>query len=469
MRRRAALLAFGAAALGALDCSPGKLPPTGQLVLYFDTDAPVPPGGGKSLAPTDPRPLFDTLRVEVFAPGASEPCAGCVREFSVDADKFVSEQGVSVGIPAKPGVSGYRARASLFLHSWVVPCAMISEVERAGIAACASDPQARVPHPATVLSRTVRLPAVATDVVSEVSVFLDTESVGVPNGTLEAPASTTPGKPKSSQVGKWAGAKRAACKTAPRADEACVPSGAFWQGNPKVYEWGHAIISPHLVVLSAFFMKKAEVTVAECRGVPGCNSEAAQSAPVLGAWCDYRVSPGATEKLPINCVRDVGRSAYCKAWGGDVASLAELEYAGRGTVGSTYVWGEDDPTCDDAMWGRADENTGVAKGPCYRLPGGPYVGGSGKRDRLVLDTGTIVDLGGNLQEWTRDSLPNDCKCAWPPGVLHDPTCQDPSGNKGAIGGSWTYGAGSLALTVGGCGASDFIASMNGFRCARPDQ
>lgn len=454
----------------ALGCSiaPDALPPTGQIVLYFDTDAPVPPGDGKSLTRDDPAPLFDTLRVEVFEPGQSEPCGACTREFPIDAHKFATRS-VSIGIPTKPGVSGYRVRASIFPQEWVFPCALIPDADKRGNAACASDPAARIPHPATVIARTIGLPPVGKEGVNELTMMLDTESVGVPQGSLDAPTEPTPGRPGVSQVGTWPGATRNGCASAPRDDEACVPSGAFWRGNARPAEWLHIPISPRLVVLAPFFMKKAEVTVRECRGVSGCASYASSNANVLGKyWCDYTPTPTSNDELPVNCLIVAPMKAYCESSGRELPSAAQLEYAGRGLVGSMYVWGNDDPTCEDAMWGRGSETDALTKGPCYALPRGPYRAGSGKRDRLVLPTGTIVDLAGNLQEWAQDATPPDCNCPWPAGVLRDPVCNDPGGTHyAATGGSWTYGSSALALGLPGCGQANFIASMNGFRCSRP--
>src|SRR5690606_2650586 len=71
------------AALALVGCS-DDLPPIGQVRLAIDTDAPLPPPPGEVLGPAEPAPLFDSLRVDVYPPGASEPCAGCSRTFGLD-------------------------------------------------------------------------------------------------------------------------------------------------------------------------------------------------------------------------------------------------------------------------------------------------------------------------------------------------------------------------------------------------
>ena len=59
--------------LAASGCS-AELPPLGQTLLYIDTDAPLPPAPGESLGEDDPPALFDRVRLDVYPPGATEPC-----------------------------------------------------------------------------------------------------------------------------------------------------------------------------------------------------------------------------------------------------------------------------------------------------------------------------------------------------------------------------------------------------------
>jgi formylglycine-generating enzyme required for sulfatase activity len=445
---------------------PDLLPPAGQVRVHFDTDAPVPPGSGKVLGPDDPAPLFDTLEIAVYEPGQSQPCADCVREVPIDSEQLASG-GISMGIAPDPGTSGYRVRARLFPRAWIVPCNLIPEGETRDIPACDADPLARVPHPATVISRTVRLPGAATEGIDEITVLLETDTVGAPQGSPDAPGEALVGTPAASRVGTWPGAARAGCSAPPRADEACVPSGAFWQGNARPTEWLQRVASPRLVVLSPFFMKTAEVTVGECRAVEACAARALSNAKVLPGWCNYKGSPGPNDAEPLNCLVQAGMESYCAAWGGELPSAAQLEYAGRGTVGSIFVWGDDPPTCADAMWGRSDENTSITWGPCYDESQGPYPAGSGQRDRLVLPTGTIVDLAGNLEERARDAVLDDCTCPWPDGVLRDPVCRQGAASYAGVGGCWSYGAISLAPGLQLCAGANFVASMHGFRCTRP--
>ncbi|CAN5639910.1 hypothetical protein BH09MYX1_BH09MYX1_30010 [soil metagenome] len=452
-------------------CVSRELPPTGQLVVYVDTDAPVPPGLGRVASRSEPAPLFDSLRVEVFAPGENVPCAGCLREFPVDADRF-GRQAVSIGVPAKVGVAGYRLRATLFFSDWILSCTNFPPAIRNATPACAGgDPAAREIHPLSTLSRTVALPAVALDTIDEVSLFLATETVGVPAGSLAAPLPVDVGKPASSQVGTWEGAKRRECATAARPGEACVPAGAFWSGNARGIAQSQYTVTPHIVVLSPYFLKTTEVTVGECRADPTCDAYAADifNRPAV-VYCDYTKNPGAREKNALNCITPTGGEGFCAAWGGTLPTQAQIEYAGRGLIGTQYPWGYDEATCADAVWGRNDAYVGFTKGPCYDGKLRPSEPGMGLRDRLALDTGTIVDLGGNLQETTRDQMGAGCACEQPSGVLRDPVCHGPSNaNYGLLGGAWGYGAESLAVNPGGCVPPSFIGTVIGFRCARPGE
>src|SRR5262245_34564428 len=90
-------------------------PSAGQLLVWIDTDAPLPsPASG----PFDPAPLFDSLRVDLYRPDELEPCAGCSRQFSVDRAQFEALT-VSMGIVPENARKGYRLRARLFTAAFV--------------------------------------------------------------------------------------------------------------------------------------------------------------------------------------------------------------------------------------------------------------------------------------------------------------------------------------------------------------
>lgn len=292
----------------------------------------------------EPAGLFDTLSIEVFEPGATTPCRGCTREFAVDVDKL--KGGLSLGIPARPGVAGYRVRARLFQAAWVTRCS--PEGESTGLH----------PRPEVTLTMHAALPAVGADGIVERSVFLGVDSLGAAQGTLDAPVETLAGRPESSKVGSWAGARRVPCNGAPRADEVCVPGGAFWMGHPRLRTdcgstESSAFLVPRLVVLSPFFLQKTEVNVAAYRAagpVPSTevvrfsgDYRASGAGGIPNARCTYTDAPGPHESAPVNCVVWPQADAFCKKRGGSLPAEAQFEFVAGALTSRYRVWGTTNP------------------------------------------------------------------------------------------------------------------------------
>src|SRR5258708_27903527 len=108
--RRRLLLALPAAGAFLAACgSPSPLPPAGQLVLYVDTDAPLPGGDGRPRAPLDPAPLFDRIRVEGMRSDGT-PCKDCTREVDLTREILLADA-VSFGVfPPLAGGGTLRVR-----------------------------------------------------------------------------------------------------------------------------------------------------------------------------------------------------------------------------------------------------------------------------------------------------------------------------------------------------------------------
>lgn len=245
-----------------------KLPPEGQIVLFVDTDAIVP------LAPTEPQeetlpaPIFDRLRIEMMEPGVDGPCKDCTREFAVDRRMFKGKT-VSVGLVPRVGVSGYRARATLY------------RTFRSEIAG---------PRPASSLVSIIALPAIAAEGIVQVHVVLKTENLGAPQGTLEAPLPAGSGAPPASLVDTWAREQRVTCTEPPREGEVCIPGGAYWYGDLTATQ-----PTEQLVALSPFYLDSTEVTVRRMRASPLASSistAASQSGRSTTTWTPTtRVAP----------------------------------------------------------------------------------------------------------------------------------------------------------------------------------
>jgi formylglycine-generating enzyme required for sulfatase activity len=196
-------------------------------------------------------------------------------------------------------------------------------------------------------------------------------------------------------------------------------------------------------------------------------------------------SDGSMDDFPMNCLTKELAEAFCRFDGGrDLPSEAQWEYAatngGRETM---YVWGDRPPTCDDAVFARIGRalstRFGTAyiaslggPGQCAALGEGPQPVGSMPADSTVHG---IMDLEGNLQEWTRDSfIPLTDEC-WDSPFLEDPECDAGTSTYIARGGIWSGVLGSLPLSLRKGSPRDravltdgvpFEGFANGFRCVR---
>jgi formylglycine-generating enzyme required for sulfatase activity len=429
----------------------------GQVLLYFDTDAPLPTGPGQP--PSLAAPLFDRLRVDVLPPGGNQPCAGCRSEFEIDASLFASRR-ASVGIAPPSGGPGYRARVRLF---------------RRAFAAASGEPDAE-----STVDVTVALPVVVEGALTEVTVVLLTETVGRPTGSPDAPAEPAPGPPQSTRVGTWAGARRVSCQGNTPPGAVCVPGGAFWMGNPNLpgFAPGREFRRPRLVVLSPYFLSASEVTVRQYRAsgrVPKGTWSGSSTGATSGDWCTFTTAPGAFEDFPLICETYPGAQGYCAGVGGNLPTEAQFEYAAGALRGDLFPWGQDEPSCAEAVYGRGGwGQLADVLAPCHpsEAPGGPLRPGQGTRDRVDLPGGSIVDLAGNASEWTRDLWNRiDEPCWTRAGVYRDPWCTTASPTDGLLvvyrGGNWV----ETPSVMGSSQRTKFDPNQEsvdiGFRCAWP--
>jgi formylglycine-generating enzyme required for sulfatase activity len=437
-------------------------PPAGQVVLWVDTDAPLAAAGSPPSL-DEPLPLFDHIRVDVAPPGASTPCDGCNNDFALDADAFDAGK-VSFGIAPPAGAPGWTARVRLYLGRFSI---------------------AGEPDPETSLDTTVALPVIAADGVVEAGILLLTDDVGRRLGAT-APIDPTPGPRGPSLVGTWAGASRTTCAGAPPSGMACVPGGAFWMGGPGDHVVPGAPTTWHrLVVLSPFFLDDSELSVAAARALGLDPSYVFDWSGSSGGsssldWCTYTTAPGPRDALPVTCVTQVGAASLCQARGLVLPSEAQLEYAMGGARMQPYVWGRDTPACDDAVWGRngAGITSTFTPQTCFSFTAhalhpldGTEAPGRGARDRLVLATGTLLDLNGNVAEWALDAYQDRTEPCWAKaGVLRDPVCRDPSPSQGlqavTRGGNWLQGGVYLEADERSELKTDETGIGTGLRCAK---
>jgi formylglycine-generating enzyme required for sulfatase activity len=138
------------------------------------------------------------------------------------------------------------------------------------------------------------------------------------------------------------------------------------------------------------------------------------------------------------------------------------------------VSGDDEPGCDDAVFGRGLELNGSdascrapgADGTLHAASGSPAT-----RDKLTTSTAAVVNLAGNVREWAGDYFNEQGEACWAErGVLHDPVCNVPSPSLGVayrvMGGAWgdTPAYMRAATTIFGPNDTTF-SNVLGFRCA----
>jgi len=460
--------------LALLACNPEAelLPAEGHIMLHIDTDAWVPSSTAPS--PTEQRALFDSLLIEVFLPGEPQPCPTCLHELTLTAD--VLETGGSLAIASDGAREGVRVRLSMYL---------------------AAHRHGAVIDPTVSVQLTALLPRFPEEGGIPVPLFLPTDAVGAPIGTLDAPIEAAVAEPPPSRVRTWPGAQRLGCADAPRPGEVCIPGGAFWMGNLRASEnsTDPQETGFRLVTLAPFFIDAREVTVGDLRNGPGDNPmyialwSGDEGGDDLDDWCSYTLSAtGERDSLPMNCIHWAGAVAHCEGRGGTLPSEAQFEYVAGALEWRDFVWGTDIPGCNDANWGRAFGVNSGSSGPktvCtgflapgdiggpIALPPSPNAAAMEAprlRDVLLLPTGAVFDLAANLGEWTRDWFqPKDSDC-WrvnASNLFRDPVCELPSAVRSFRGGYHTGGASALLAAERHAQLPDTAINELGFRCVRP--
>jgi formylglycine-generating enzyme required for sulfatase activity len=250
----------------------------------------------------------------------------------------------------------------------------------------------------------------------------------------------------------------------------------------------------HLIVVSPYFIDTHEVTVAELRAMhEGLAKTGARLPPQWSGQMvgldedDYSTfTPGPTADDPADTHADLPANAvvwqtaydYCDVRGKQLPTEVMYEFlaSGRGEE-QNYVWGDDEPACEDTVSARAGLGVYSTFDDDCRPPGsigGVLTAGMGKRDRVELgdgaDSRVVLDVAGNLTEWMLDWFNAEDEGVWAtPGVLTDPVALEPgrSGDRHTVrGGSWRgrYVELRAAARVG----RDPTAENRslGFRCAR---
>jgi formylglycine-generating enzyme required for sulfatase activity len=174
---------------------------------------------------------------------------------------------------------------------------------------------------------------------------------------------------------------------------------------------------------------------------------------------DFIVRPG-DEHKPVGQITWDGASLYCAGRGKRLPTEAEWEFAARGRTARRFPWGEQEPRCEEVVWGR-DEGM-----PCSlrSLGLGPAAVGTAPLDRTPEG---VRDLGGNVMEWVQDQfikpyLPGCGDCV-------DPRIEEPVPIQEDIrvlrGGSWGHEWNISRSTLRGRWKRTEVAMNAGVRCA----
>ncbi|MEZ4222342.1 MAG: SUMF1/EgtB/PvdO family nonheme iron enzyme [Polyangiaceae bacterium] len=425
-------------------CGEESLPAQGHVLLHVTTDAPLPAAIDEA-DDLDQAPLFDRLQIDVFPVGQTQPCAGCSRQVAADRSRLADASFALQGGVADIRLRLYRSAGS----------------------------NSGAPRARSTIDRTVRIAPPAEGRV-DAHVVLKTDDVGLPNAMV----AVADGGPPAGVVGSWPGASVTPCSAPTRDDDACIPGGAQWLGDPNLDTTGFPEkdgAHERLVVLAPYFLDLKEVTVSEFRasglatalilGGPSDNPREKDHG-IVG--CVYTTQTSDSDTLPVNCLSWSKAKQYCESLGKRLPTEAEYERAASALGRSRFVWGSDLPSCEDAVQDREGLDA-----ECASLGAGPAPAGSGLRDVLDRDGKRIVDLMGNVNEWAADRWNRDDEGCWSsPLILVNPSCDAVSATDGNArvfrGGD--YGSSGLLLHASLRG---FVIDENfavdahlGFRCAR---
>jgi formylglycine-generating enzyme required for sulfatase activity len=143
---------------------------------------------------------------------------------------------------------------------------------------------------------------------------------------------------------------------------------------------------------------------------------------------------------------------------------AEWEFAARGAQGRRFPWGNDDPSCRDAVFAR--QKSGMS---CSHEFAGPVTVATTLGDRTPDG---VYDLGGNVSEWTADFFRlryPDCPqgICLDPIVDHDSQAPDEIGQHVVRGGSWITAVDACRSASRSREEADSAIGEIGFRCVRP--
>ncbi len=227
----------------------------------------------------------------------------------------------------------------------------------------------------------------------------------------------------------------------------CVPAGSFSMGcNQSLADGCQAFEFPfHEVYVDAFAIDRYEVTVA---GYRACVEEGSCTMP---AECDGGAAD--SDEQPVRCVDWQQASDYC-AWAGKrLLTEAEWERAARGDDSRFYPWGNEPPTCEQAVF--EEEGGGPGCDQDKPLPVGSRPSGNSPYD--------VFDMAGNIEEWVMDWFNSE---SYAEADRRNPTGPEEGTSRIVRGGSYLSTAVSLRASSRWAYPPDSQLSRLGIRCGR---
>lgn len=249
-----------------------------------------------------------------------------------------------------------------------------------------------------------------------------------------------------------------------------VPAGTFLMGSANDDPNAGEDEKPqHPVTLSAFYMDKFEVNVAQY--VAFLNDLGNYAGACYSFDCTLPIiRVGSTsfieeaiqannqtytavagfENHPVNYISWYGAAAYCAAVGGRLPTEAEWEYAARGSDGRLYPWGNAQPDRTKAVFNSSGIDNLLA---VDALPAGASPFG-------------ILGMAGGVWEWVSDWYGADYYLNSP---INNPTGPDEGPGRSARGGAWPNNnqADRIRSANRNLFEPDFLSSTIGFRCVTP--
>jgi formylglycine-generating enzyme required for sulfatase activity len=276
----------------------------------------------------------------------------------------------------------------------------------------------------------------------------------------------------------WRGDETVPCMVAPRAEEVCIPGGAFILGDRLALEDLDRRSQPQRVrVVEPFLLDRYEMSVGRYRealrqgfvapdDTPLENPEALLTREKHRGMCTWSESPLGRESLPLTCVTSVTARALCRFFGGDLPAEDQWEYAATAAgrdVETPYPWGRELPTCERTVYGRTESPRAAL---CPSFPVGPV-----PVNDPLLENGDrtnlgVVGLAGNVSELLATPFVPYSDVAWRRAGLRGPLEEEDAPLRAARGADWSdaalYTVGSARRAEPATAAFDNV----GFRCAR---